>query len=285
MGCSAVERLLSLHVTKEGKRRQAAVLQSAMTDPAAFQAAFLRRLDDQLYLTRLFDYLPEVYFYAKDEASRFVKVNRTTAAMHGCDHELQMVGRCDYDYHPRHMADQYVAEDRRVMSGRVPIPNQVWLVPDHTGALKWFVSSKIPLFGDGGQVIGIAGVMRDFEKAGSVLQPYQEMEKVLSHVVKHYPEKIEVATLAGLVHLSVSQFDRKFKGIFQMTPQQYLLRVRVNAAAQALSGTRQSVAEIAQHCGFYDQSYFTKQFRKHMGHTPLAFRRKYAAKARAAGTA
>ncbi len=38
------------------------------------------------------------------------------------------------------------------------------------------LSSKIPLMGDGGQVIGIAGAMRDVEKAGLFLEPYREME-------------------------------------------------------------------------------------------------------------
>ena len=247
-----------------------------MEDPRKFQQQFLSRLDNQLYVAELFDYLPEVYFYAKDQHSRFVKVNKASAAMHGYSSELQMVGKTDHDFHPRHLADQYIAEDRRVMAGRQPIPNQVWLVPDHDGSLKWFVSSKIPLFGDGGQVIGIAGAMRDFEKAESLVQPYQQMERVLAYVVQHYGEKIEVSELASLVHLSVSQFDRRFKSIFQMTPQKYILRVRINAACQSLTTTNQSVANIAQSSGFYDQSYFTKQFRRHMGLTPLAYRRKYA---------
>ncbi len=251
-----------------------------MEEPREFQRTFLSRLDNQLYLTELFDYLPEVYFYAKDDRSRFVKVNKASAAMHGCTNELPMIGKTDRDFHPRHLADQYIAEDQRVMAGRQPIPNQVWLVPIHDGTLKWFVSSKIPLFGDGGQVIGIAGAMRDFEKAESLVQPYQQMEQVLSYVVQHYAEKIEVSELASLVHLSVSQFDRRFKSIFQMTPQKYILRVRINAACQALTTTNQSVANIAQLAGFYDQSYFTKQFRRHMGLTPLAYRRKYADRSR-----
>lgn len=247
-----------------------------MEEAREFQQTFLSRLDNQLYLTELFDYLPEVYFYAKDDRSRFVKANKASAAMHGCSSELQMIGKTDRDFHPRHLADEYIAEDQRVMAGRQPIPNQVWLVPDHDGTLKWFVSSKIPLFGDGGQVIGIAGAMRDFEKAESLVQPYQQMEQVLSYVVQHYAEKIEVSELASLVHLSMSQFDRRFKSIFQMTPQKYILRVRINAACQALTTTNQSVASIAQLAGFYDQSYFTKQFRRYMGMTPLAYRRKYA---------
>ena len=244
-----------------------------MMKSATFQRRFFERLGPHLHLSELFEYLPEVYLYVKNERSQFVKVNRALANLHGFSREEQMVGKTDLDFHPRHLAEQYMAEDKRVMHSRVALPNQVWLVPDHQGALKWYISSKIPLFGQAGRVIGIAGAMRDFEKAGWVLQPYQEMEHVLAHVLNHYGDRIAVNQLAELVHLSVSQFERKFKRLFHMTPQQYILRVRINAACQALTTSQKSVAQIAAQTGFYDQSYFTKQFRKQMRLTPLRYRR------------
>jgi len=66
----------------------------------------------------------------------------------------------------------------------------------------------------------------------------------------------------------MSQLDRKFKRLFQLTPQQFLLRVRLNAACQMLGSTDRSVSQIALGVGFYDQSYFTKHFRRQMGMTP-----------------
>jgi AraC-like DNA-binding protein len=81
--------------------------------------------------------------------------------------------------------------------------------------------------------------------------------------------------LARLVSLSISQLDRRFKQLFQLTPQQFLLRVRLNAACQLLTSTDQNILQIALSTGFYDQSYFTKHFRRQMGMTPSAYRRKY----------
>lgn len=248
-----------------------------MDDLLQFQRDFLARLDNQLYVARLFDFLPEVYFYAKNERSQFVKANQACLYMHGARREEQMIGKSDYDYHPRDLADQYVAEDQRVMLGGVPVPNQVWLVPDHRGNLKWYISSKIPLLGDGGKVIGIAGAMRDVAEAGRMLEPYRELDQVVTYVLRHFAEKIEVQRLADMMHLSVSQFDRKFKRVLQITPQQYILRVRTNAACQELTNTSKSIAQIAQQCGFYDQSYFTRQFVSQMGMTPTAYRAKYVA--------
>ena len=55
----------------------------------------------------------------------------------------------------------------------------------------------------------------------------------------------------------------------------FLLRVRVNAAGRMLADTDRPVADIAQATGFYDQSYFTKHFRRRMKLTPTAYRQAY----------
>ena len=212
-------------------------------DSQALQSLFEQRLDPPLQLGSLFDFLPDVYFWAKDEEGRFVKVSRAVLRTRGLEDEAAMIGKTDFDFFPRNLAEQYIEEDRRVMRGRKPIANQPWLFPGRDGTLKWYISTKIPLFGDGGRVIGSAGAMRDCEKAGAVLQPYREMEDVVKFVLAHHAEKIEVGRLAKILHLSVSQFDRKFKRVFQITPRQFLMRVRVHAACQALTSTDQSVSK------------------------------------------
>lgn len=240
-----------------------------------FQRRFFEKLEGSLALTPLFEYLPEVYLYVKDRRSRFVKVNEALWRLRGFESEAEMIGLSDRDIHPQHLADQYIAEDRRVMNSRSSLPNQIWLVPGKGEELKWFISSKIPLFDGRGRVIGIAGVMRDLEKAESLIRPYREMDEAIAYVLHHYAEPIEVTHLAELTHLSVSQLDRRFKRLYQMTPMQYVLRVRINAACQALTTSDRSIAEIAAACGFYDQSYFTKQFRKQFAQTPTAYRARY----------
>ncbi|MDR3638351.1 MAG: AraC family transcriptional regulator [Isosphaeraceae bacterium] len=246
-----------------------------MPDSYRFQRRFFDKLESSLALTPLFEFLADVYLYVKDRRSRFVKVNEALWRLRGYESEADMLGLCDRDIHPQHLADQYIAEDRRVMQSARPLPNQIWLVPGKGEELKWFISSKMPLFDAAGRVIGIAGVMRDLEKAESLIRPYREMDEAIAYVLRHYAEPIEVAQLADLTHLSVSQFDRRFKRLYQMTPMQYVLRVRINAASQALTTSDRSVAEIASACGFYDQSYFTKQFRKQFAQTPTEYRSRY----------
>ncbi|QDV51871.1 AraC family transcriptional regulator [Gimesia fumaroli] len=246
-----------------------------MTDSQQFRNDFIKRLDNKLHLEELFNYIPDAYFFAKDSEGRFIKISRTWMDVRAIPREEDIIGKTDFDIHPKDLAQQYVAEDQRVMESAAPLANQVWLIPDRSGNLKWYLCSKIPLFGDGGKVIGVAGVLRDIKVAGAEFQSYQELDKVIAYVLEHYHERIQISDLADLIYLSVSQLDRKFKKLYQITPQKYILRVRINAACQSLTRTEKRISEIALESGFYDQSYFTKQFVNLMGVSPSEYRRRF----------
>ena len=227
-----------------------------------------------LPLAALFEHEPHVYLYVKDRDSRFLHVNAAWLRMRGFNAVADVVGLNDFDLHPPHLAERYVAEDRRVMSAGRTLPNQVWLVPAGKGRLRWFLSTKTPLFDASGAVWGLAGVMRDYEAAGEVARPNRRLQDVLSYVARNYAERLAVPDLAERAGLSVSQFERNFKRVFGMTPRQYIQRVRISAACEQLVASDRPAGDVALECGFYDQSYFTKQFRRFLGETPSAYRRR-----------
>jgi PAS domain S-box-containing protein len=249
------------------------------SDPSEVRAAFLRDLGPGLHLADLFESLPEVYFYVKDRSGRIVAANRALVALRGKADERELIGRTDFDLHPRHLAERYVAEDRAVMSSGKPVMNQVWLIPDESGGLRWYLSTKTPLFGPDGKAVGLAGTFRDLRKFEAAYRPYRAMDAVLRRVLDGYAGRVEIRELAETAGLSPSQFDRRFKALFGMTPREYLLRVRTDAAAHALATTDRPVGEIALDCGFYDQSSFGKLFRRRVGVTPVEYRRRYAIEA------
>ena len=84
-----------------------------------------------------------------------------------------------------------------------------------------------------------------------------------------------MATLAEMVNLSVSQFERNFKKLFNMTPLKFINKVRVDNACEMLISSYATLSEIALDCGFYDHSYFTKIFKAQMGQTPIQYRKQY----------
>jgi len=60
-----------------------------------------------------------------------------------------------------------------------------------------------------------------------------------------------------------------------MSPTEYLLSRRIQHAQRLLTQTTKNIAEIGTTIGFYDQSHFTKRFRRVTGMTPLAYRTRF----------
>jgi AraC-like DNA-binding protein len=86
----------------------------------------------------------------------------------------------------------------------------------------------------------------------------------------------EVITLeewARAVGLHPTYFRRILKRETGLSPMEWLNQRRLQMARQYLAGTRKSVAEIAQACGFQDQFYFSRVFRRHFGQSPLQYRK------------
>jgi AraC family transcriptional regulator len=59
-----------------------------------------------------------------------------------------------------------------------------------------------------------------------------------------------------------------FKCQFAMTPQEYLLQVRIEKVKQSLSHSTQSLTEIALNNGFANQSHMGRYFKKLSGMSP-----------------
>ena len=183
-----------------------------------------------------------------------------------------MIGITDADLFSRERAEAYVRDDRRVLETGECIVDRVELAPDPHNSITWFLTTKIPLYGRHGDILGVACIARGLGDAREKLQPYTEMNAALDHVQRHYARPVTVEELARQVHLSPSQFNRRFKRLFQITPARHLLNVRIHAACHLLSTTRQTIASIAQEAGFYDQSHFSRSFRRVMHCSPGAYR-------------
>ena len=239
------------------------------------QERFLKKVGSVSQVLNLFDWLPEAHLYIKDTEGRFMVVNEASARRNGFSSTEEIIGKTDFDLHPPQMAAAYVEEDKKVMDGRESIPEQIWLVYDYLGAQRWFVSTKIPLFGKRDEVVGLAGIMRPLESAGHLKSRYEGLAPVVEYVLENYDEKIEVGDLAELVELSVSQLNRRFKKLFGIAPMQFVLRSRINAARSILSCGSQSLGEVALECGFYDQGQFGRIFKRETGLTPGEYRKRY----------
>ena len=79
--------------------------------------------------------------------------------------------------------------------------------------------------------------------------------------------------LAAVARLSPYHFARQFKAATGLPPHQYVIARRVERARHLLqAGTDLSLAEVALHAGFSDQSQFSHHFKRIVGVTPWKFR-------------
>jgi AraC-like DNA-binding protein len=198
----------------------------------------------------LFDHLPGTLFFAKDREGRLMAGNPAFVKRCGFLREDQIVGLTDQQIFPPRLAEKY-----------------------QQGRPEWFITDKLPLFDRDGGVCGLCGTVRSYEEQRAAIQPYLELADVAEHLKANFRERLEVSELAEIAGLSVRQFERKFRKTFQTTPRSYLMRMRVIKACELLASSKLPITEIALESGFYDHSDFSRQFRKHMGQAPTAYRR------------
>lgn len=95
------------------------------------------------------------------------------------------------------------------------------------------------------------------------------VEKAIDFIERHYGHAITLDDIAAAACLSPYHFSRLFRRKTGLTPHQYLVRTRVEAARRLIADrSRASLSDIATSVGFYDQSHLTRHFRRQFGTTP-----------------
>jgi len=111
------------------------------------------------------------------------------------------------------------------------------------------------------------------EETDSALQA--KLKTVLAHIDANFTSDIRLDELAKRFDISKYYLTREFKRAYGETIFQHIIGLRINYAKRLLRFTDKSVEEISALCGFNDQSYFSKQFKKAENVTCLAFRRRW----------
>ena len=99
----------------------------------------------------------------------------------------------------------------------------------------------------------------------------QTVNHLRDYLEEHYRENVSIETLSQLSSLSPYYLIRCFRQQFGLPPHLYQRQVRLLKAKHALH-TSQSLAAIANDTGFFDQSHFTRSFKRVFGVTPGAYR-------------
>jgi AraC-like DNA-binding protein len=230
-------------------------------------------VSDPFFAERLFDRMPDVVFFVKNVKKEYVVVNDTLVRRCGVATKSDLIGRTTEDVFPAPLGAHYAEQDRQVIATGTEIFDRLELHLYSDRTRGWCLTHKIPLVGRDQRVIGLAGLSRDLHHPHESRAGYRGIAEAVEFLHAHYDEPIRVENLARLAKIPVDRFQRLVRRIFQLTPGQLIIKIRLEAAAHLLVETAQSVAEVAYACGYSDHSAFTRQFRAATGLTPTHFRR------------
>ncbi len=223
-----------------------------------------------LAVVDLVDGIPQVLGCLKRADGRYAWANTGFAERLGRRPE-EVVGRTVEELFPRDFARSYAHQDARVLTTGQPLQGHLELIVRADGRIGWYVTSKTRLVDEAGATWGLAVLSVDLN--AHLTSGHAGLARVIDEVRADVGRPWRVPELAALADLSPKQLERLARRTLGLSPQRLVQRLRVEHAVQEIVTTDASLGVIAADCGFYDQSSFTKQFRRVLGVTPGAYRR------------
>jgi AraC-like DNA-binding protein len=95
-----------------------------------------------------------------------------------------------------------------------------------------------------------------------------EAVRIKQIIDAEFRKKIDLVFLSDQVMLSKDYLRHKFKEEFGVSPIQYLINKRIEKARRLISDEGKKVKEAAYECGFENEYYFSRLFKKVTGHAP-----------------
>lgn len=234
--------------------------------------AFLTELATPMIAEQLFAQVPDIIFCIKNREGLYISANRAFADRLNLKSINDIIGKKAHDLFPKYLADIYVQQDVTVFSSGVDITDRVELVTNPKGGTSWHLASKFPLKNASGEVIGVASISRDLQTPGVEDLRFAGLALTVEFIHEHFAGDIKIVELASKINLSVTQLDRRMRKAFKLTTSQFIRKTRLTAAARLLISTKKPISQVAQECGYSDQSAFTRQFHATVGMAPGAYR-------------
>jgi len=103
----------------------------------------------------------------------------------------------------------------------------------------------------------------------------RKIREVQVFLAQNLAHDVDLNAIAAHASLSPYYFTRQFTAMVGMPPYRYLIMLRIQRAAELLRASDLTVTQILHRVGFHSPSHFTTTFRRHMGMSPTAYRRRF----------
>jgi len=140
-------------------------------------------------LRMVIDNVPDA-IYTKDRNFKKTLANLADVRNMNANSEEEVLGKDDFDFHPKELAEKFLADDRSVIEKGTSLINREEYVVEK-GVKKWLLTSKIPLRDENGEIHGLLGIGRDItENKNSELRLKEYYEKLESQVEERTAELV-----------------------------------------------------------------------------------------------
>src|SRR5580693_3105623 len=138
--------LLELHGERKNPEERTRLEQSLMHERSLLQT--------------LINNVPD-YIYVKDLQHRFLVANAALARRMGAANQEDLLGKSDFDFYPRELAEKYARDEDEVMRTQDGVVNREESTVDRHGNLIWHLTTEVPFRDAAGNVLGVVGIGRN----------------------------------------------------------------------------------------------------------------------------
>jgi PAS domain S-box-containing protein len=143
-------------------------------------------------LRTIIDNIPDS-IYAKDTDCRLTLANKKDLKLIGANSEAEVLGKSDFDFYPKTLAEKFFTDDQTVMTKDQAVINKEEYVLDEKGKKQWLLTSKLPLKNNDNTVIGMVGIGRDITEQ-------KQVEEAIIAREQNYRELFNTSTDSIFIH-------------------------------------------------------------------------------------
>src|SRR5664280_1354609 len=150
-------------------------------------------IDSELHRRTLLQTIPDL-IWSKDMDGKYLSCNTMFERFFGV-REAEIIGKTDYDFIDKELADFFRENDRKAMIEGKPVSNEEWVTFAEDGHRVYLETIKAPMFDSRNKIIGILGIGRDITQRKRF-----EIELIQSKEKAEESDLLKTAFLANMSH-------------------------------------------------------------------------------------
>jgi sigma-B regulation protein RsbU (phosphoserine phosphatase) len=140
--------------------------------------------------------------YFKDTEGRFLAVSHGHASSLGLASPEQAIGKTDFDFFEKSLARQKFADERDIIRTGLGFIGKEERARSGVGKVRWVMTSKQPLLGDNGEIIGTFGISRDITDMKIAREALEAHHRLLETLIDILPCRIFIKDDEGRIRLT-----------------------------------------------------------------------------------